>query len=146
MNKLSTDRRAALISALVEGNSIRSTARMTDTAFNTVLKFVADIGTVCRAFLDATMRDLSCRRLQADEIWQFCYAKDKNLPDAMRGKPGVGSVWTWVAIDADTKDDLDREPFRVVVGRDVLRCYVLTYNGPKGAVTLSYEPTSPTAP
>jgi IS1 family transposase len=103
MNKLSTDRRAALISALVEGNSIRATARMTDTAFNTVLKFVADIGTVCRTFLDATMRDLPCRRLQADEIWQFCYAKDKNLPDAMRGKPGVGSVWTWVAIDADTK-------------------------------------------
>ncbi len=103
MNKLSTERRAALISALVEGNSIRATARMTDTAFNTVLKFVVSIGTVCRAFLDESMRDLKSRRIQADEIWQFCYAKDRNLPDAMRGKPGVGSVWTWVAIDADTK-------------------------------------------
>jgi IS1 family transposase len=103
MNKLSTDRRAALVAALVEGNSIRATARMTDTAFNTVLKFVVDIGTVCRDYLDKTMRNLSCRRLQADEIWQFCYAKDKNVPASMIGKPGIGSVWTWIAIDADTK-------------------------------------------
>src|SRR5213593_3984901 len=108
MNKLSTDRRAALVSALVEGNSIRATARMTDTAFNTVLKFVVDIGTVCRAYLDEHMRDLDCRRLQADEIWQFCYAKDRNLPEAMRPRHSithpncedknlVGSVWTWIA-------------------------------------------------
>jgi IS1 family transposase len=103
MNKLSTDRRAALIASLVEGNSVRATARMHDVAFNTVLKFVVDIGTVCRAFLDESMRNLTCKRLQADEIWQFCYAKDKNVPDSMRGKPGVGSVWTWIAIDADTK-------------------------------------------
>jgi IS1 family transposase len=103
MNKLSTDRRAGLISSLVEGNSVRATARMHDVAFNTVLKFVVDIGAVCRAFLDEQMRNLTCRRLQADEIWQFCYAKDKNIPDHMRGKPGVGSVWTWIAIDADTK-------------------------------------------
>jgi IS1 family transposase len=103
MNKLSTDRRAGLIASLVEGNSIRATARMHDVAFNTVLKFVVDIGTVCRAFLDEQMRNLPCRRLQADEIWQFCYAKDKNVPDSMRGQPGVGSVWTWIAIDADTK-------------------------------------------
>jgi hypothetical protein len=103
MNKLSTDRRTQLVAALVEGNSIRSAARMTDVAFNTVLKFVVDIGTVCRKFLDEQMRDLSCKRVQADEIWQFCYAKDKNLPDSMRGKPGVGSMWTWIAIDADTK-------------------------------------------
>src|SRR5271166_159343 len=103
MNNLSTERRAALVAALVEGNSIRSTARMTDTAFNTVLKFVVDIGEVCREYLDQHMRNLTCRRLQADEIWQFCYAKDKNVPDSMRGKAGIGSVWTWVAMDADTK-------------------------------------------
>ena len=71
MNKLSTDRRAPLISSLVEGNSVRATARMTDTAFNTVLKFVVDIGTVCRVYYDQSMRNLTCRRLQADEIWQF---------------------------------------------------------------------------
>jgi len=103
MNKLSTARRAQIVSALVEGNSVRATARMTDTAFNTVLKLVVDLGNVCRAHLDATMRDLPCRRLQADEIWQFCYAKDRNVPAHMRGMPGVGSVWTWIAIDADTK-------------------------------------------
>ena len=103
MNQLSTERRAALVAALVEGNSVRATARMTDTAFNTVLKFVVDIGTVCRTYLDETMRGLTCQRLQADEIWQFCYAKDRNVPASMRGKPGIGSVWTWIAMDADTK-------------------------------------------
>lgn len=103
MNRLTTERRAAIIGALVEGNSIRATARMTDTAFNTVLKLVVSVGEVCREFLDESVRDLPCRRLQADEIWQFCYAKDRNVPAEMRGQPGVGSVWTWVALDADTK-------------------------------------------
>src|SRR5437879_4637164 len=114
MNRLTTDRRAALVASLVEGNSVRATARMTDTAFNTVLKFVVDIGNACAAFYDQSMRNLDCRRLQCDEIWQFCYAKEKNVPEAMRSKPSlwkrgcedkklVGSVWTWVAIDADTK-------------------------------------------
>src|SRR5436305_9589673 len=101
MNRLTTDRRAALVASLVEGNSVRATARMTDTAFNTVLKFVVDIGEACKSYLDQSMRNLTCRRLQADEIWQFCYAKDKNVPAEMRGMPGVGSVWTWVAIDAN---------------------------------------------
>lgn len=103
MNKLSTDRRAALVASLVEGNSVRATARITDTAFNTVLKFVVDIGVACKSYLDEHMRHLNCRRLQAHEIWQFCYAKDKNVPPSMKGKPGIGSVWTWIAIDADTK-------------------------------------------
>ena len=114
MNKLSTDRRAALISSIVEGNSIRATARMTDTSFNCVLRFVVDIGKVCQTYLDEHMWNLPCRRLQADEIWQFCYAKDKNVPERMRRthsitrpncetKDLVGSVWTWIAIDADTK-------------------------------------------
>ena len=114
MNKLTTEKRAALAAALVEGNSVRATARMTDVAYNTVLKFVVDIGAVCQDYLDQHMRNLSCRRLQADEIWQFCYAKDKNVPERMRRthsitrpncetKDLVGSVWTWIAIDADTK-------------------------------------------
>src|SRR3989442_5842756 len=114
MNRLSTEKRAALVATLVEGNSVRATARMTDVAFNTVLKFVVDIGTACASFYDQSMRNLTCRRLQADEIWQFCYAKDKNVPPAMRpthsithpnceDKSLVGSVWTWIAIDADTK-------------------------------------------
>src|SRR5205809_3887222 len=114
MNKLSTARRTAIIASLVEGNSIRSTGRMTDTSFNAVLQLVPKIGTVCAEFYDESMRNLTCRRLQADEIWQFCYAKDKNVPEAMRPKHSithpncedkslVGSVWTWIAIDADTK-------------------------------------------
>src|SRR5207249_6593229 len=70
MNKLSTDRRAALVASLVEGNSARATARMTDTAYNTVLKFVVDIGKACTAFYDQSMQNLDCRRLQCDEIWQ----------------------------------------------------------------------------
>ncbi len=88
---------------MVEGNSIRSTARITDSAFNTVLKLVVTAGKACREHLDTSMRNLSGRRWQADEIWQFCYAKDKNVPASMRGKPGIGSVWTWIAIDADSK-------------------------------------------
>jgi len=113
MNKLSTDRHTQLIASLVEGNSIRATARMTDTAFNTVLKFVVDIGKACSRYLDETMVNLPCKRLQCDEIWQFCYAKQKNVPESKRVKrtpttPGcqtdqVGNVWTWIAIDADTK-------------------------------------------
>jgi IS1 family transposase len=103
MNQLRADRRAALASALVEGNSLRATARMTDVAYNTVLKFVADIGTVCREYLDAHMVNLPCRRLQCDEIWQFCYAKAKNVPQEKRDVFGYGNVWTWIALDADTK-------------------------------------------
>src|SRR2546430_15015544 len=82
MKRLSTEKRATLVAALVEGNSVRATARMTDGAFNTVLKFVVDIGTAGAAFYDQSMRNLTCRRLQADEIWQVCYAKDKNVPEA----------------------------------------------------------------
>src|SRR2546422_7354886 len=89
MKRLSTEKRAALVAALVEGTSVRATARMTDVAFNTVLKFVVDIGTACAAFYDQSMRNLTCRRLQADEIWQFCYAKDKNVPEAMRPKHSI---------------------------------------------------------
>ena len=114
MNKLSTARRAAILSALVEGNSIRATARMTDTAFNTVLKLVVTAGKACRAHLDQSMHGLTGRRWQADEIWQFCYAKDRNVPASMRDMPGVGSVWTWIAIDADTK----LVPTFLVGGRD----------------------------
>jgi len=103
MNKLSTARRTAIIASLVEGNSIRATARMTDTSFNAVLQLVPKIGTACAGFYDQAMRNLTCRRLQCDEIWQFCYAKAKNVPQEKRGQFGYGDVWTWIAIDADTK-------------------------------------------
>ncbi|MCW5889083.1 MAG: IS1 family transposase [bacterium] len=103
MNRLDGKRRAQVVAALVEGNSIRATCRMTGVAKGTVLKLVADLGEAAREYQDRTLRNLPCTRIQCDEIWSFCYAKDKNLPDSMRHKPGVGSIWTWTAICADTK-------------------------------------------
>jgi len=76
---------------------------MCDVAFNTVLKLLPEIGRVCAEYQDRVFRGLKCKRIQADEIWCFCYAKDKNLPADKQGKFGFGSVWTWVAVDADTK-------------------------------------------
>jgi IS1 family transposase len=76
---------------------------MCDVAFNTVLKLVPEIGRACAGYQDNALRNLTCKRIQCDEIWQFCYAKDKNVPADKAGKFGFGSVWTWVAIDADTK-------------------------------------------
>lgn len=103
MNRLSTARRCRVVAALVEGNSIRSTARMTDVSKPTVLKLLADLGPRCAAYQNDAMRGLACRRIQVDEIWQFCYAKAKNVPEDKRDTFGYGDVWTWVAIDADTK-------------------------------------------
>ena len=103
MNRLSTAQRAKLIAALVEGNSLRATARMTDVAFNTVLKFLPEIGQACAQYQDHAFRNLSCKRIQCDEIWSFCYSKEKNVPKRKQGKFGYGNVWTWVAICADSK-------------------------------------------
>lgn len=103
MNKLSTADRVRIVACLVEGCSIRATCRMTGFAKGTVTKLLVDMGTVCQAFHDEHVRGLHAERVQCDEIWAFCYAKDKNLPDRMRDQPGVGSVWTWTAIDADDK-------------------------------------------
>jgi len=103
MNKLSTAQRARVISALVEGNSIRATVRMTGVAKNTIVKLLAHLGTACKAYQDEHLRNLKCRLIQCDEIWSFCYCKEKTLPDEKRGTLGVGDVWTWVAIDASSK-------------------------------------------
>lgn len=103
MNTLSREKQAQIIAALVEGNSMRATARICDVAFNTVLNFLPVVGMACAEYQDKVFRGLKCKRIQADEIWSFCYAKDKNLPSDKQGKFGFGSVWTWVAVDADTK-------------------------------------------
>jgi IS1 family transposase len=105
MNKLTPERRAAVLSALVEGNSIRSTVRMTGAAKNTILRLLADAGRVCADYSDSALRNLKCRRVQADEAWSFVYGKDRNLPKEMRQQSPtmIGSVWTWTAIDAETK-------------------------------------------
>ena len=103
MNQLSREQRIRIISALVEGNSLRATARMCDVAFNTVLKLLPQIGAACAEYQDKALRNLSSKRIQCDEIWSFCYAKEKNVPTEKRGEFGFGDVWTWVATDPDTK-------------------------------------------
>jgi IS1 family transposase len=103
MNKLSYEKRTQVITALVEGCSINATSRMTGVAKNTILKLLAQVGIACADFQDRALRNLNCKRIQCDEIWQFCYAKEKNVPQDKKGQFGYGDVWTWVAIDADTK-------------------------------------------
>ncbi len=103
MNRLSTERQVQIVHALCEGNSIRGTARITGSAVNTVVKLLREVGTACLDYQDEAMRDLPCTRLECDEIWSFVYSKAKNVPAEHEGEFGYGDVWTWTAIDADTK-------------------------------------------
>ncbi|RJX34210.1 MAG: DDE domain-containing protein [Oxalobacter sp.] len=103
MNKLDTKKRAQILAMLVEGNGINSTCRMSGAAKNTVLKLLADVGCACSAYQDRVMRGLKCRKMQCDEIWSFVGMKEKNVPDELQGVLGYGDVYTWTAIDADTK-------------------------------------------
>jgi IS1 family transposase len=100
MRKLTTEKRAAILTALFEGNSINATARMVGASKITVLRFLADAGQFCADYHDVYVRGLASQRVQADEIWSFCGCKDKAKK---AGKSGYGSVWTWVAMDADSK-------------------------------------------
>jgi IS1 family transposase len=103
MNRLNRTKQAQVVAALVEGNSINSTVRMTGVSKVTILKLLATLGPACADYQDRNLRNLKCKRVQCDEVWQFCYAKEKNVPADKKGKFGYGDVWTWVAIDADTK-------------------------------------------
>lgn len=103
MNRLDRARQAQILTALVEGASLRSTSRMTNVSINTVTKLLLDAGRACATYQDETLRNLPCKRIQCDEIWSFCYAKQKNLPKDKQGKWGYGDIWTWTAICADTK-------------------------------------------
>jgi IS1 family transposase len=103
MNRLSNQQGTQIVAALVEGNSLRSTARMCGVMLNTVLKLLPEIGRVCMEYHDKHVRNLTCKRIQCDECWSFCYAKQKNVPEDKQGTFGYGDVWTWVAMDADTK-------------------------------------------
>lgn len=103
MNQLSTEKRVAILSALVEGNSLRSTSRMIGVSINTVTKLLVEAGKTAAKYQDEVMRNLPCGRLQLDEIWSFCGMKQKNVPDERKDEFGLGDVYTWVAIDADTK-------------------------------------------
>jgi IS1 family transposase len=102
-NVLSTAKRVQIVSALVEGVGIRPTARMCGVSKDTVMKLWVEMGEACARYQDETLRELACKRLQVDEIWSFVYAKAKNVPQYRLGEFGVGDVWTFTAIDADTK-------------------------------------------
>jgi len=103
MNKLSLEKRAQILGLLVEGNSMRAITRLTGCSINTVTKLLIDVGTACSEYQDKALRNLSCKRIQCDEIWAFCGMKDKNVPAEHKGELGYGDVYTWTAIDADTK-------------------------------------------
>ena len=153
MNKLSGEKRTQVVTALVEGCSINATSRMTGVAKNTILKLLAQVGIACADFQDRVLRNLTCKRIQCDEIWQFCYAKEKNVYAEKKGQFGYGDVWTWVAIDADTKlvpsfmlgnrdsrtarifiDDLaSRLATRVQLTSDGLRVYLEAVEGAFGS-------------
>src|SRR5476651_920643 len=103
MNKLPLAKRVQILSMLCEGSSLRSTSRVADVSINTVSKILVDAGQVCAAYHDQYVRGLECKRVQCDEIWSFCYCKQRNVKTAKAAPVGAGNVWTWTAIDAETK-------------------------------------------
>ena len=103
MNKKSTQARAQILHLLCEGNSLRSTSRLAGVSINTVTKLLIEAGEACASYQDRALRGLTPKRIQIDEIWSFVYSKAKNVPSDKRGQFGIGDVWTFTAIDADTK-------------------------------------------
>ncbi|MGH6871916.1 MAG: IS1 family transposase [Rhizomicrobium sp.] len=100
MNKLPTQTRVQILNMLCEGSSMRAIARVTGASFNTVDKLLQDAGLLCEAFHDRTVRNVKSQRVQADEIWSFCGAKQRNVT---KENGAIGDVWTWTALDADSK-------------------------------------------
>ena len=103
MNKLDPAKRVQILSMLCEGSSMNSIARVADVSPNTVAKLLEEAGRACEAFHDRTVRNVQSKRVQCDEIWSFCYAKQKNVEKAKAAPEGSGDLWTWTALDADTK-------------------------------------------
>jgi IS1 family transposase len=104
MNRLDINRRSQVVKCLVEGMSLRGTARVTGVARMTIEKLLRELGAACATYQDKTLRNLTCQRIQCDEIWSFIGAKQKNVtPEVRERNPDAGDVWTWTAIDADTK-------------------------------------------
>jgi IS1 family transposase len=103
VNRLSTERRAQIVSCLCEGMSIRATVRVTGAAKNTIIDLLIELGGACSVYQGQAFYGLPCTTIQCDEIWSFCYAKRKNVPVEHQDEFGYGDVWTWTAICADTK-------------------------------------------
>ncbi len=153
MNKLPLAKRTQILAMLCEGSSMRSISRVADVSINTVSKLLVEAGEACLALHDETVRNVKASRIQCDEIWSFCHAKQKNVPTAKAAPEGAGDVWTWTALDADTKlivsyfvgdrgsdsaivlmDDLrDRLANRVQLTTDGHRAYLEAVEGAFGA-------------
>ncbi len=103
MNKLPLAKRIQILAMLCEGSSMRSISRVADVSINTVSKLLIEAGEACLAIHDEHVRGVKASRIQCDEIWSFCYAKAKNVAGAKAAPDGAGDVWTWTALDADTK-------------------------------------------
>jgi IS1 family transposase len=103
MNKLPATKRVQILTLLCEGVSLRAISRIADVSINTVTKLLEDAGQACAVFHDQTVRGVKARRIQCDEIWSFAYCKEKNVPSAKRAPADAGDVWTWTALDAETK-------------------------------------------
>jgi IS1 family transposase len=103
MNRLTVSKRVQIISLLTEGMSMRAISRVADCSFNSVAKLLEDTGSACLDYQDAALRDLPCKRIQCDELWGFVGMKQKNVPEERKGEFGIGDVWTWTALCADTK-------------------------------------------
>jgi IS1 family transposase len=103
MRTLNTKDRAQILTLLCEGNGVNATCRITGFSKNTVLKLLAHVGAACSAYQDRVMRNLKCKKLQADEVWSFVGMKEKNIPQELQGVIGYGDVYTWTALDAETK-------------------------------------------
>ena len=131
MNKLPLAKRVMILSILCEGSSMRSISRVADVSINTVTKLLVDAGETCLALHDELVRGVRSQRVQCDEIWSFCYAKAKNVPTATSAPGGAGDVWTWTALDADTKLMVtyfvgDRSEESALILADDLRARVAT--------------------
>ena len=151
MNKLPIEKRTQIINLLVEGNSLRSTSRISGCSINTVTKLLVDVGRACQKFHDDTVINVPSKKIQCDEIWSFVYAKQKNVPEEMEGQ--AGDIWTWTAIDADSKlivswfvgnrdaesanvfmhDVADRLSNRVQLTTDGLKAYIEAVDSAFGA-------------
>src|SRR5580658_7080580 len=103
MNKLDHKARAQALQMMAEGISLRALTRLTGISRTTLIKLLEDAGQAFSEYQDRTLMNLPCKRLQVDEAWAFCYAKQKNVPTAKAAPEGAGDIWTWVALDADTK-------------------------------------------
>lgn len=103
VNTLTIAKRAKILGLLVEGISLRAIIRVADCSINTVTKLLVDVGTACAGFQNEALRNLPCKRVQCDEVWSFVGAKQKNVPTEIKGTFGIGDVWTWTALCADTK-------------------------------------------